>query len=290
MKIVKLKGGLGNQLFQYSFARLLGETTNEEIKLDYSSYKTNNNDKVRLPRITNFNIRLESCNEIELSKILYFRRIGLPNSLMYKAAIWFESKFNDSYFLSPRGYVDPNIIKEYSYYDGYWQSIRFINPVKHLIIKELTPKYEISQKTKDTLSYFQENNTVFIGIRRGDYLKEKELYGSFDSSYYIKAMDYISCYVKNPLFVVFSNDIKWCQTNMNWGRYKPMFRIEEEQTNDFEELLLMSNCKHAIIINSTFHWWGAFLIKNREKIVCCPKKWFYNTADIDIYPDQWIKL
>ena len=142
------------------------------------------------------------------------------------------------------------------------------------------------------MEQMQKENAVFIGVRKGDYAADKksiEHYGNFDSQYYLAAMKTIASKVENPKFYVFSNDVEWCKKNLDWGGYNIFYREPEQQTDDFEELMLMSSCKHAIIVNSTYNWWGAYLIKNPDKIVCCPKKWFFDDAPIDIVPDSWIK-
>ena len=103
-------------------------------------------------------------------------------------------------------------------------------------------------------------------------------------------MAYMDARVENPVYYIFSNDIEWCKKNIVWGVRDVRFREKEMQTNDFEELILMSSCKHAIIVNSSFNWWGATLIRNIEKIVCCPEKWWFDDKPIDIIPENWVRI
>lgn len=290
MKIVKLKGGLGNQMFQYAYARLLDTLCDECVKLDYSAYKVDCEDAVRVPRIAEFKIVLDSCTDKELKKINYFNHIGMYNSPKYKASIALENLVNRKYFLSSRKYIEPSKVMKYSYFDGYWQDINYIRPIEMLLREEFKPRNPISEASKKMINIVSGQNSVFVGVRRGDYANEQKHYGVFESAYYKRAMKYISERVKNPIFYIFSNDVKWCKDNLDWGDYKISYREPEQQVSDFEELLIMSSCRNAIIINSTFHWWGAFLITNKDKIICCPDKWFFDKAKINIYPKDWVQI
>ena len=90
-------------------------------------------------------------------------------------------------------------------------------------------------------------------------------------------------------FYIFSNDIEWVKSNMNFDQ-KVTYFDNKNGIDDFEELFIMASCKHAIIPNSTFHWWGARMISNPEKIVICPEKWFADNKKIDIIPPSWIRI
>lgn len=294
MRIVKLKGGLGNQMFQYAFAKLIEKRTGDEVKIDFSAYTSLKNDIVRVPRIAKFKLSLPTADDSDLNSICKFNHKGDSLSLKYKVGIYAEKTFNRKYFFEPnRAFIDPASLTSYSYFDGYWQSYRYIDEVKSNIVEEFTPNYELSENTKKAMTQMQCENSVFIGVRKGDYTADKKSiahYGNFDSAYYLTAMKKIAEKVENPKFYIFSNDVEWCKKNLDWGGYNIVYREPEQQTDDFEELMLMSSCKHAIIVNSTYNWWGAYLINNPDKIVCCPQKWFFDDAPIDIVPKEWIKI
>lgn len=291
IKIVKLKGGLGNQMFQYAFAKLLKKRTGGEVMLDYSAYNALKKDIVRVPRIKKFALTLPSAGADELKRICKIRHTGNSQSFMYKVGIFLEGKINPHYFIEPsRAYINPSDIIGKSYFDGYWQSWRYIEEVREELLAEYVPSSPISDKTTETKNIIECENSVFIGVRRGDYLKSSAHYGAFDSSYYERAMQYIDEHVKNPVYYVFSNDIEWCKEYINWGEHTVKFREPELQVNDFEEFILMSSCKHAIIVNSTYNWWGAYMIKNPDKIVVAPEKWFFDNSPIDIVPPDWIRI
>lgn len=291
MKIIKLKGGLGNQMFQYSYAKLIEKLSGEEVRLDYSAFQTLKGDSVRVPRLAKFNLTLEAATNDDIRKVCLFKHKGNSLSYRYKLGIFLESKINKKYFLEPnRAYILPESIINHEYFDGYWQSWRYVDIVQDEILGDFTPGYELSLQTNLTKEVMQGQDSVFVGVRRGDYAEEKSHYGSFGAEYYLRAMKTIEEHVTNPVYYIFSNDIPWCKTNLDWGGRTVIYREKEQQTDDFEELMLMASCKHAIIINSSYHWWGATLISNSNKMVCCPAKWWFDDAPIDIIPENWSRI
>ena len=291
MKIVKLKGGLGNQMFQYAFARLLEKRTNEAVKLDYTSYTSLKNDTVRVPRIAKFSLSLDPATGSDLDSVCKFKHRGNSQSFFYRLGIYAEKTLNKKYFWEPtRAFIDPDVLTSCDYFDGYWQSYKYVDEVKDVLRFDFAPKDQLSEKTAAIQKIMQSQNSVFVGVRRGDYTAEAAHYGQFSSEYYRKAMDLIAEKTENPVFYIFSNDIAWCKENLDFGVHSVLYREPEDQTDDFEELMLMASCKHAIIVNSTYNWWGAYLIDNPKKIVCCPEKWFFDDAPIEIIPEEFTKI
>ena len=289
MKIVKLKGGLGNQLFQYSYAKLIESISGDSVKIDLSNYNYLTNDSIRRPRVENFNISLEIASNDDLRQVLKLKHKGNPLSIAYKCKVSAEETLNKQYYREKnRAYIEPNSIIENNYFDGYWQSWRYVDEVYPMIKRELTPKRSVSEKTLQFMKTMNNENAVFVGVRRGDYQKQARHYGSFDRDYYIRAMEMIEEHIDNPVYYMFSNDIDWCKTNLSFKNRIINFREKYMQTDDFEELILMSSCKYAIIVNSTYHWWGAYLIDNPDKIIIGPQRWFSDDKPIDIQKPEWI--
>lgn len=292
MKIVKLKGGLGNQMFQYAYAKLLEKITGEDVRLDYSAFQTLENDIIRAPRLKKFQISIPEAQDDELKRICMFKHQGNSLSYQYKMWVLFDELLNKKYFREhTRAYISPETLTKYSYFDGYWQSYRYVDLVMDDVVKrEFIPNYEMSEETKATQKVMQSQNSVFVGVRKGDYALEKAHWGNFGTEYYQKAMKYIADCIDTPVFYIFSNDIEWCKKNIDWGSFHVIYREPGQQTNDFEELMLMAACKHSVIINSTYHWWGARLSDNKDKIVIAPGKWFFDNKPIDIIPPNWIRI
>lgn len=292
MKIVKLKGGLGNQMFQNAFAKYVAKHTKDEVKLDFSSYAELVNDDIRKPRLLKFNISQGVASEKEIAQHTLLSHGGNSLSFSYKVKILFEAIFNKKYcFEWKRGdLLSGKQVKKYDYFDGYWQSIEYIEPLRNYLLEEFTPNYEISDSAKRQIEEMQVHDSVFVGVRKGDYTanaKARKHYGIITNEYYLKAMEYVTTKVENPVFHIFSNDIEWCKKNLDFKDYKVVFRGKEVQTDDFEELMIMKSCKHAIISNSTFNWWGAFLINNPARVIVCPLRWFNDDTPINIVPKEW---
>ena len=294
MKIVKFKGGLGNQLFQYAFLRTLELKYGiVNVKGDFSYYTDITNDGIRVPRIEKFNVKINKADSQDLSQILMFRHTGNPLGLGYKIGLIAEILLNRQYYFEwDRQYRNVEQLLGYDYFDGYWQSWRYWNDIEDIIKKEIVLTDALSERAQATIDKINKENAVFVSIRRGDYVassRDRKHYGSFGPEYYEKAIDHIKERVSNPVFYIFSNDIPWVKQNMRFD-CMAIFRDQEEQTNDTEELLIMSSCQHAIIANSTFSWWGAWLIENKDKIVIAPANWFADDKPIDIIPNTWLRM
>ena len=142
------------------------------------------------------------------------------------------------------------------------------------------------------LNLINNKNSVAIHIRRGDYLNDPKvrcIHGILGSDYYKKSINYIKKKVKNPFFFIFSDDIELVKKNFSFFNNKKYIFIDTKSS--INDLYLMSNCKHFIIANSTFSWWGAWLSKNKRKIVCAPKRWLRaRISTPDIIPESWIRI
>jgi len=285
MIIIKLNGGLGNQLFQYSLGRKLSIKNNDVFKLDLSDFTKDNPRSYGLGK---FNIIENFASDKDINKIK-------------KSGVW---KLVDK--LKPyckrsvikyKGYdFDPNILKLSGnfYLDGYWQSEKYFQDIKNIIRKEVTLKNPIENKYADLISQIKNTNSVSIHIRRGDYITNKKfskVYNLLDEKYYQKAVKFIAEKINDPFFFIFSDDINWVKQNLNIP-YPKIFVSGENEIKNYEELILMSLCKHNIIANSSFSWWGAWLNQNPSKIVISPDKWFNDKISDakDLIPPEWIRI
>lgn len=294
MKIVKLKGGLGNQIFQYAFAKNIEMLIGEEVKLDISAYEIRKNDSIRKPRIFEFKIVENIADKSQIKQICKISHDYDLLSLQYKLSVQLETLINHDYFFRRDcSYIPIDQISKFKYFDGYWQSWKYVDAVKKTLREELIPRKGLSPKSRDMMEILKNQNSVFIGIRKGDYSSSwivRRKYGKFDVKYYLEAMQYISNLIENPVFYIFSNDIEWVKKSMIFEGFNVHYRDKDEQVSDFEELLIMASCKHSIIANSTFHWWGAWLNDYPQKIVIAPDKWFANGWNDEIIPPEWMKM
>lgn len=290
MKIVKLKGGLGNQMFQYAFAKLLENKTKDTVKIDLSSYNGLNGDMVRKPRILKFDLSLPIASVQDIKQICKFKHTGNSQSNKYRVGIAMESILNKKYLLE-RNHVGCSVEQMINrdYFDGYWQNWEYIDSIYDELEHDYNFNGALESKTLELMDHIQSCASVFVGIRRGDYLTVKpEHYGIFDQNYYDRAMQCVADKIENPVFFIFSNDIDWVCKNMDFSKYDVVYVTET--IDDFEDFLLMTKCKHAIIPNSTFHWWGARRYEYPGKVIIAPKKWFADDAPINILPNRWERI
>jgi len=157
---------------------------------------------------------------------------------------------------------------------GFFQSEKYFEDYKDMILRTLTPK----------VGYGMFSNTTSIHVRRGDYVNLSDHYVQLDADYYRKAMNMI----KSEVYFMFSDDIAWCKSN-----FKDQNIVFIENNSPATDLAIMLGCEHNIIANSSFSWWGAYLNKNPSKIVVAPAEWFgpklpHDTKDL--LPEEWIKI
>lgn len=274
MIITKLSGGLGNQMFQYALGRVLAIKNHAKLVLDLSGYK--NQAAIDTPR------------QYEL---------GIFN---IQAAKYSRNIFN---FLRPRKLIsenshsfDPAILKLKGnlHLVGYWQSEKYFAEYADIIRQDFTYNTSPAGKNKKLLHDISKSNSVSIHIRRGDYIKipsTNQFHGTCGLEYYQSAVKIIKQKVKNPIFYIFSDDINWCKNNLNIIG-KTVYIDHNQGAKSWEDMRLMSYCKHNIIANSSFSWWGAWLNNNPKKIIIAPRQWF-NDQSIDtkdLLPATWIKM
>ena len=268
MIIVKLKYGLGNQLFQYAIGRYLSLIKNTKLKLDISHYNNKDSRKFELPF---FSIpSLETNIEEHLEETFY----------LYK-----ERNFR--YDRSFRA------IRENTYIDGFWQTEKYFSSIRHILINDLQIRDEYIGSVKKKAVEISKEESVSIHIRRGDYLipKNFDFFGTLPIEYYLKAIEIVSKKLPDAKLYFFSDDIGWVRKSLV-VKNKHEYISGSTAINSIEDFYLMSHCRHHIIANSSFSWWTAWLSTCENKIVIGPLQWFHNAPynTKDILPKHWIKL
>lgn len=298
MIIMKLNGGLGNQLFQYAFGRNLAIRNNTELKLDLTNYKEDDLD--RKYELHLFNIPEKPTTHLDIQNIKY-----LPPSIFLKMRYWLTGRkinlnrlqLNNDNIRVQNGYKfkieDVLNSHDNMYYDGFWQFEKPFVGIKNILLNELTLKNPAPSHTLPLIEKINNTNSVSIHFRRGDYLNKMhyEEFGSVCTmEYYHKAVKKICGIINNPTFYIFSDDIEWVKKNFNISN--PTTYVDNNcHSPCTEDLRLMSLCKHNIIPNSSFSWWGAWLNTNNSKVVISPKIWVKpDRFSYDISPSEWILL
>jgi hypothetical protein len=292
--IVNLKGGLGNQLFQYAAARMLSVHHKTSLKLDTSHFEIA---KLRTYCLKYFCIQENFATPKEIGALKWTSRYALTRSnFLGKPFRVIERNFRRSILYEGRlRPYNPNILKTPTdvYLDGYWQSERYFANIENVIRREFTFKSQPKSKNEEIAREISKSNSVSIHVRRGDFVLERKnrMFYTCGTGYYEDCIALIKEKVQNPRFFVFSDDFSWPKQNLRLA-YPTTFVTHNDATAVHEDLQLMSLCKHNIIANSTLSWWGAWLNMNTDKIVLAPKKWFnYPRFDTrDLLPQDWIKM
>ncbi len=295
MIIVKLTGGLGNQLFQYAFARHLSIKHKVEIKFDVRELNIESVQDKKVTRdfgLIHFNIKSSTASELELIPYQISKFVKFIH--LFCLSIGLKLKKNYVRELHFNFYKKALNAPENCYLDGYWQSEKYFEDCRTELLHDFSFVSELSSETKKIAEEIKAQNAVSIHVRRGDYISVPEnqsLYVSCDEQYYMSAMKKMVENQKELDFYVFSDEPEWFKANIKTDN-KIHFVTHNSGKNSFQDLYLMSLCKHNIIANSSFSWWGAWLNRNVNKIVIAPKKWFKNDSKntSDLIPKSWIQI
>lgn len=292
MIIVRLIGGLGNQMFQYAAARHLAQIHKTVLKMDISDLKTS---KKRNYSLWAFNIQenfaspeeiaalkgpAQSIAERLIQRVLRRPAKSKPTLIREKKALHF----------------DPDILKlpDGVYLHGSWQNEKYFTDIAEILHREFTVKNPLEGKNRELAEQIDSCQSVSLSIRRGDYVSSRHtsrIHGTCSPDYYRRCVQQLTQSVKNPHFFIFGDDPQWARDNLRLT-YPATFVDHNAEDKNFEDLRLLSRCKHNIAANSSFSWWGAWLNQNPGKIVLAPKRWVrrFDCNPEYFIPDKWIKL
>ncbi|MCX2575931.1 alpha-1,2-fucosyltransferase [Pedobacter sandarakinus] len=275
MVIVKLQGGLGNQMFQYATAKAIADN---RLYLD--------NDFLNEHRFSNDQFTGRKF-ELSIFKNITFKMPNQISKYFTKMGIRYFSKY--IYQSENNEFIDFKAIKEANLYlDGYFQNENYFSSIRTRLLAEF--KFPTMSAINDVIAkeIYQDPHAVSVHVRRGDYLKPaiQAFHGILALEYYYQAKNEIEKAINSPNYYIFSDDIDWCRENLRFPGAKFVSNLSSA---GWEDMYLMSCCKHNIVANSSYSWWGAWLNTNETKIVVAPKKWFVQT-ETDIVPNQWIKV
>lgn len=287
--VTRLIGGLGNQMFQYAAARAVALRQDAVLKLDISGFVDY---PLRRYELDQFPINANIATDSDLSH--FGLRPIKQHDLQHRLRRWITG--NDwPVYREPHFNYDSLVMQLRSpiYLDGYWQSEKYFNEFAQILRKELTPISPLESQNKNTANLIANVNSVSLHIRRGDYASNthtNQYHGLCTLDYYYAAIKHIASRVSSPHFFIFSDEIDWAQANLHCDF--PMTYVNANPPERcFRDMQLMSRCRHHIVANSSFSWWGAWLNPYQEKIVVAPKSWFKSDVDTcDLLPDTWTRL
>lgn len=298
MIYLQLTGGLGNQMFQYAFAKALQYQTGEKIGINTYGFRFDNQRDYAL-----------SAFALSPDVLVLDEKTGKKQwkwTQIFIRLLFVLNKINGAgnfYKLTKRGlyftydiynfyqYMIPE--KKNKYVFGTFQSEKYFAHIRERILEDFRMKVPMRKELGDWVKQVSQCESVCVHIRRGDYVadaKNNQILNICSEQYYIRAVERIKQKINTPpVFYVFSNspeDLDWIKENWNLGDENIIY--VDINNRDYEELLLMSACKHFIIANSTFSWWAQFLGNYQGKTVIAPNRWFEGQQNAaDIYSEQW---
>ncbi len=305
MIVARIRGRLGNQLFQYAMARTIALERETELRLDLTHFLFEDYE-CSLPAFkTEF--KIAGLSEIG-PKLLASH---LSRAVGRRTAAGLSSRIDErivgtldderTYIREKPKFVgyDQKAAEKVSaakgdlYLDGFWQSEKWFAGRREQIVKELELSGEQPVEIKEWKDLMSVEGSVALHVRRGDYTQSdfSNIYGVCDAKYYARAEEAMLARVDRPRIFVFSDDLAWAKDNL---KLKSDFMlVEAKGLEDYHELTLMSCCDHNIISNSTFSWWGAYLNWNPQKVVVAPERWLKEGSGMeesDAIPATWVRV
>lgn len=290
MVTICIKGGLGNQLFQYAAGYSLAKRLDQRLKLDNSFFPRQN---LRGFKLGHLNVSFSDIAEPQSGLVKVYKDKYL-NKILRKVNIRVLPYGKQAqYLLETRSNIVSeffNISQPNIYLEGYYQSEQYFKEYKADLIRQFTPNYPSEAEYESALAEIQSYDAVAVHVRRGDFLSAQNdnnpNHYLLGERYYHNALEYVIEHLENPVFFWFSDDIDWVKKNFG---EKENFRFVSLHTKhaDIDEMMLMKNCKHIIAANSTFSWWASWLNEHENAMHICPAKRYGNLYMI---PDGWIKI
>lgn len=293
--IIKIQGGLGNQMFQYAIGAIIGLIENETVLLDTTFFQKTEKIPGFTPRKFELSIFSNEYTIADETQINKFNKLSYLNRIKRKIKLNYPKKFIEP---TMHFYQKVFSLKTPLYLDGYFQSYKYFFGYEDFIKDQFNfPIKKIGIKNEKLLEDIMAKNSVSVHVRRGDYVLDKntqEFHGVCSVNYYLDAIKLIASKMDDLLLVFFSDDTEWAIEEFKNLPYSLIFIDHNKGENSWKDMFLMSNCKHNIIANSSFSWWAAYLNQNQNKMVIAHKQWFAdptkNSETSDLIPESWIRL
>lgn len=300
-------GGLGNQMFQYAAGKSLAVRLGTELCLDITWFKTNREREFHLPFL-NIESRIATRQESDkfidrpgllarLRKWFCFDAATDPRRPSHQPPSNKEPRPSSKgiYYKEPHFHYDKTLesLSGEVYLDGYWQSEKYFRAIAGVIREQFAVRTAPDARNRDFAQRISSCESVGLHLRRGDYATNPEfnlVHGLCDAQYYFQAVTLLLSESESLEFFVFTDNPEWAKQHFQIP--SPFVVVDHNgPLRDYEDLRLLSLCKHTIMANSTFSWWGAWLNANSSKRVIAPGRWFQTQIDeSDLIPDGWRRL
>jgi hypothetical protein len=280
MILSRIYGGMGNQMFQYAFGRMLAVKHKATFKIYFDDCGFGWAEHSKHLTLTKFNIQAEIADETDRAQFIcesknkFVRGVHKLNRIVKGLHYIGDKALVHAYHYNALNTPDN------SYTDGFWQSDLYFKDIEPIIRSDFSLKMPLSAHAKGIEQQIKSSNAVSIHVRRGDYLKQTQTYVICDVDYYNRAFSRIRKSIYEPTIFIFSNDAPWVKKQLKFD--VPVVVVEGTEAH--EDMHLMSCCKHNISSNSTFGWWGAWLNPSKDKIVILPERWL---TDASINTDHY---
>ena len=304
MIYLQVEGRLGNQMFQYAFARSLQEKSQEEIVLDFSKFDSRDVSQGWENQLKYFHTNFKEQRGVKLSwiqrRVLHlYSKEKKKKSRNRLEEHYFEIKWSKllnffGIYLLTQGYCPFSEKTFFSnkYVEGYFESSQYFQQIREQLVKEFTPKYPPLEENKKLYQIAADTESICVTVRRGDSVSDNSIQKFVDIcsvDYFLEGVQIIrkKLNTNNLSVIVFSDDVDWCRENI---RFEGISNVFYESGNDpiWEKIRMMYSCKHFVISNSSFSWWAQYLSRNENKIVVAPSKWRNYENAMDIYESGWI--
>jgi hypothetical protein len=290
MLIIAIKGGLGNQMFQYAFGRKLSLLHNVELYLDLGWFQNPGEDTRRTFGLNQFNIQAKIATIDQVRKL----KGGdwIHKTYLVRALRKFSLYKQKSYFKEYRPFYESSIVVNSSsgYYDGHWVDFRYFDDIANVLKNDFSLVTKLSPQLTELFDVIKNTQSVSVHIRRGDYANRKstqKFHGLLPISYFKTSIERAVKHLDNPHIFFFSDEINWVKENLSIV-YPHTYIEPSYPDSEAIDLILMSACKCQIISNSTFSWWAAWLNQNQNKTVIAPPFWSKLIPDSrQILPASW---
>lgn len=279
-------------MFQYAFGRGTSMRLGVELRLDATNHTLQIHNGVELGRV--FGLPVPIATRADVRSVLGWQYSRVTRGLLRRVGA--VSLISRNYIEEPGFGFYPELlhVPDGVFLSGYWQSEKYFFNISDTIRSDFTfclPPSESNAALAVAISK-HDIDSVSLHIRRGDYVHNpavNAVHGSCSLVYYQDAMAHVAGCVKNPHFYVFSDDLDWVAGNFPMS-YPYTLVGHNRGSSSYEDMRLMSMCRHHVIANSSFSWWGAWLNSKPGKIVVAPKCWFSNANPADVLPEGWVRL
>ena len=292
MIIIRLKGGMGNQMFQYALGRNLAKKLNTELRFDLSSLLDRSRGKDFVYRdfdLDIFQLQAQFVTSPALLRNIYrFKSSGITKLVRGRINRG-RRHVKEKNFHFQAAFLEQAV--DESIYEGWFQSYRYFEGIEEEVRKAFSFRKLVLPESMALLEQIQSTNSICLNVRRTDFLKVDNL-NTTNLAYFEKAAAYVTERVNQAHFFVFSDDIEWCRNNIRLDHPVHIVDHSHKGYKFGNYLQLMKACRHFIIPNSSFAWWASWLNQNPDKIVVAPKNWFKD-PDIDttnVTPPGWLRL